>query len=301
MKKLFLSLLLGVMMAYSATAQEQSTMSPEYEREYHATIERISQRLDAAMTKLEAGDSTALAEVASLESSMAYVFIQMKEDYESALPWVRRCIERNADLSEPHYKSDIAKAHMMMSLYYRCGLAGIEKDSVKSFEWYEKAAHMGDSQGMFELGLAYHYGEVVEANERKAFEWWLASANDGFYDAYRNVAIGYYFGNGVKRDYTKAAQWAEKGVDADDGYCTLMLGIAHYKGQGVKRNYEKAFGWFNLSVRQGEPSANQALAECYYYGRGVERDYEQAKILCQRGVELEDEEAVKFMKKLRNK
>ncbi len=301
MKRLTTLLLCGFVAISAATAQEIKTLSPEYEQNYRETVERITQRLEAAMAKLEAGDSTALAEVASLESSMAFVIIQSKEDYQSALPWVRRCIARNADTSNPAFKSDIAKAYMMMSIYYNCGLAGIEKDSIKTFEWYEKAAHMGDPQGMFELGLAYHYGEVVAADEKKAFEWWLASANNDFYDAYRNVAIAYYFGSGVKRNYAEAIKWSEKGVDADDGYCALMLGIAYYKGQGVKRDYDKAFGFFNLSVRQGEPSANQALAECYYYGRGVKRDYEQAKEWCQRGVVLEDEEAVKFMKKLKNK
>lgn len=301
MKRLFTLLLCGFAAISVATAQELKTLSPEYEQEYRETVERISQRLEAATAKLQAGDSTALAEVASLESNMAFVLIRSENDFQSALTWLRSSIERNVELSDPAYKSDIAKAHMMMALYYNCGLAGIEKDSIKTFECYEKAAHMGDPQGMFELGLAYHYGEVVEADERKAFEWWLASANNDYYDAYRNVAIVYYFGYGVRRDYAKAAHWAEKGMESGDGYSTLMLGIAHYKGQGVKRDYDKAFGWFNLSVRQGEPSANHALAECYYYGRGVERDYVQAKIWCQKGVDANDEEAVKFMKKLKNK
>lgn len=301
MRRLFTLLLCGFATISVATAQQLKTLSPEYEQEYRETTERISQRLEAAMAKLEKGDSTALAEVASLESSMAFVLIQSKNDYRSALPWVRRSIARNAQQVPPDFKDDIARAYTMMALYYGYGFAGIEKDPIKAFELHEKAASMGDPQGMFELGLAYQLGEVVAADEKKAFEWWLASAENDGYEAYRNVAIGYYLGSGVKRNYVEAVKWAEKGMDVHDEYCTFILGIAYYKGQGVKRDYDKAFGFFNLAVRQGESTANQAIAECYYYGRGVERDYEQAKIWCQRGIDAEDEEAVKFMKKLKNK
>lgn len=301
MKRLTTLLLCGFAAISVATAQEVKTFIPGYEQEYQGAVERISQRLKAATAKLEAGDSTALAAVASLESSMAFVLIQSKEDYQSALPWVRRCIARNVQQPTPAFKADIAKAYTMMALYYDRGFAGFEKNPKKAFEWFQKAAAMGDPQGMFEVGMAYQVGEVVAADQKKAFEWWLASAKNDGYEAYRNVAIGYYLGDVVKRDYAQAVRWAEKGVGVHDEYCAFMLGLAYYKGQGVKQDYNKAFKFFSLSAEQGEPSAFQAVAECYYYGRGVKRDYEQAKAWCQRGVVLEDEEAIKFMKKLKNK
>lgn len=352
MKKRLLLFLL-VMIALTSVAQESNEHTEELEREWQAAIGRITQRLAETNAQAAAGDSTALAYVASLESQMAYVYFQCYKDYSRALPWVHSCVNRQVnmtvqtsgsdveDMNAKWAREDIAKAYTMMALYYANGWAEVPKDPQQTFFWCKKAAEYGDEQGrfmlaeyysdgvgveqdnaqavywyekileneqhykyvdaLFNLGLIYYYGQGVAEDEKKAFELWLAAAKRGYTNAYRNVALWYHTGTGVKRNYEQAVEWAKKGSEIGDGGCTFILGVIHYRGQSVKRNYDKAFELFLMAAEQGYTDACQAVAECYYYGRGVERDYSQAKEWCQKGVDSGDEEAVKLMKKLKNK
>ncbi len=56
---------------------------------------------------------------------------------------------------------------------------GIQKDDVKAFEWYSKAAAQGDPSAQFNLGLMYLNGQGVQKDDIKAFEWYSKAAAQG--------------------------------------------------------------------------------------------------------------------------
>ena len=62
-------------------------------------------------------------------------------------------------------------------MYYKG--EGVEKDSKKAIEWYEKAASQGFAKAQYNLGVMYDNGYGVEVNEQKAYELLQKSLNQG--------------------------------------------------------------------------------------------------------------------------
>ncbi|KAF0544221.1 calmodulin-dependent protein kinase [Gigaspora margarita] len=61
---------------------------------------------------------------------------------------------------------------------YQNGI-GVEKDGQKAFEYYQKSANMGNSEGTRMVGFCYQNGIGVEKDEQKAFEYYQESADMG--------------------------------------------------------------------------------------------------------------------------
>ncbi len=85
-----------------------------------------------------------------------------------------------------------------------------QKDTQKSFYWYEKAANQGLSVAQFNLGLTYLDTKNRTENPEKAFYWMGKAANQGDLDAMNYLGLMYKKGYGVKQNYTKASEWYKK-------------------------------------------------------------------------------------------
>ena len=55
-----------------------------------------------------------------------------------------------------------------------------------------------DSEQLRTLGCNYELGIGVEKDEKKAFEYYMKAAELGNSDAMQNVSLCYYYGTGVK-------------------------------------------------------------------------------------------------------
>ncbi|KAF0458302.1 calmodulin-dependent protein kinase [Gigaspora margarita] len=53
---------------------------------------------------------------------------------------------------------------------------GVEKDEKKSFEYYMKAAELGDAVAITHVGYCYNDGIGVEKDEKKCFEYYTKAA-----------------------------------------------------------------------------------------------------------------------------
>jgi TPR repeat protein len=82
------------------------------------------------------------------------------------------------------------------------------KDTVKSVEWYTKAADLGNSVAQLNLGNLYH----SQGEYKKSFELYLKSAEQGEPQAAYNVFAYYSQGmeGATEKDTTKALEWLEK-------------------------------------------------------------------------------------------
>jgi len=65
---------------------------------------------------------------------------------------------------------------------------GIEKDTAKTCEIYEKLAAKGDPDAVYSLGILYENGKGVEKDVKKAIEQYQQAAEKGLHDAW--YAIG---------------------------------------------------------------------------------------------------------------
>ena len=69
---------------------------------------------------------------------------------------------------------------------------GVKVSLELAFEWYMKAAELGDVYGCFNVGECYYHGKGVEQDAVKAFEWYMKAADKGDMQSQVNVANAYY-------------------------------------------------------------------------------------------------------------
>lgn len=69
---------------------------------------------------------------------------------------------------------------------------------------YLRAAKLGESESMLNLGVAYFYGNGVQKNQRRAVSWYRQAAEQGEIKAKYNLGLCYKWGDGVKEDIAVA-------------------------------------------------------------------------------------------------
>ncbi len=87
-------------------------------------------------------------------------------------------------------------------------------DPKKAAEYFSRAAALGDSEAMFELGKLYEKGIGVNQDFAKALELYRNSADLGFADAINDLGFLYYQGAaGVRQDPEEAVKLFLKAAD----------------------------------------------------------------------------------------
>ena len=89
----------------------------------------------------------------------------------------------------------------------------MEKNVVKAFEWYSKAAAQGEVVAEHNLANCYRYGIGVREDERKGWIWMVKSANNGYLNAqkicYQNYKAAGSSWMGIAIKYILAASRQE--------------------------------------------------------------------------------------------
>ena len=73
---------------------------------------------------------------------------------------------------------------------------------------------MGNADAMWYIGHKYSRGSGVKKNELEAWNWYHKAADLGNGKAMSSIALYYYGGLGpVKQDYREALKWYKKAVE----------------------------------------------------------------------------------------
>ena len=83
----------------------------------------------------------------------------------------------------------------------------VPAEPAKGLALLKKAAHAGEADAAFELGMAYAHGTSVEQNLNYAFGYYLKAALQGHMKAQYALAKLYMEGRGVPQDYNEAMKW----------------------------------------------------------------------------------------------
>ncbi|HTK95098.1 MAG TPA: tetratricopeptide repeat protein [Terriglobales bacterium] len=121
-------------------------------------------------------------------------------------------------------------------------------------------AAAGDPAAQFELGMTFHDGKGVPANDLKSAEWVRKAADQGYAPAENELGVMYRLGEGVERDKAEAVRWFHLAAQHGSAKAMYNLGAAFYNGDGVAIDDAASLRWFLLSQAFGDDKAADAVA-----------------------------------------
>ncbi len=171
-----------------------------------------------------------------------------------------------------------------------CGLAflcktgtGVIQDLRKAFEFYMKAAELGDVEGEFQVAVAYSYGNGVRKNKKREVLWLRKAATQGHPGA--SSVLASIFAD--KDDIAEAAKWYRKAAESGNGDAQYQLARLYEQGVGVPKSDREAFFWYLKAAEQDNVQAYVPVADRYREGRGVAQNGMEALRWYMKGAALE--------------
>lgn len=233
--------------------------------------------------------------------------------------------EGNSDLGlndEDYYKTELKLAQLgadmgngelalwVGEIYQGGHVDGLnEVESVrKAFEWWEKAAELGNPRGWTDIGLVYQHSTVpgggaaygdIEENPEKAVEYIKKADEAGDMKAPRYLGLLYE----KEKNYEKALEYFEKSAQSGDLTSTYYSGKYYLEGIGTETDYAKALEYLTSAAESekvvpGVADSRYKLASMYEEGLGVEADKEKAEYWYRSAAEEGNEDAAEALKRL---
>ncbi|MGH7953989.1 MAG: tetratricopeptide repeat protein [Limisphaerales bacterium] len=106
--------------------------------------------------------------------------------------------------------------------------------------------------------MLYWWARGVKANRRRAFEWFWKAAWLGDAEANTYVGMCFHDGVGVKKNFKRAFKHYRLASEKDP-YAQYCLGLCYRNGEGIKKNKRLVFSWLKKAAANGEKDAVQAL------------------------------------------
>jgi len=177
-----------------------------------------------------------------------------------------------------------------------------------------RKAEQGDAESQFRVGVAYFYGQGVQADEEEALRWvrraasqknghaldmlnhrtmfqeYQAKAEQGDAEAQYKLADCLFYSKGVKSDEVEAMKWYRKAAEQNHAKAQFALGNYYHTKCMMRsfflRSYANALGsweadreavkWLRKAAEQNEFAAFYPLGLHYSRGLGVEKDSKEA-------------------------
>ncbi|KAG2220900.1 hypothetical protein INT45_013029, partial [Circinella minor] len=148
----------------------------------------------------------------------------------------------------------------------------VQRNIRKAFEYYEKAATHGDTDGQFQVAFMLANGVseppvvFIKRNHAKAFEWYSKAADAGHKTA--QYSLGLYYLNAIqpvtKIDNEKAAHLFERA--ASQGVIVAMIQLAKIMLKSNSGQEQEALYWLRRAASQGDAAGMRELAAAYESG-----------------------------------
>jgi TPR repeat protein len=130
----------------------------------------------------------------------------------------------------------------------------------------EKRAKANDPVALFQLGAKCHR----EGNYKGAFEYWKKAAALGDMDAHYNLSIMYRKGEGDEKDIKKSVYHLEEAAIGGHADARYNIGLQEIENRRIYR----AMKHFIIAAKQGENDSLKAVKINFRRGFMSEEDYE---------------------------
>ena len=145
----------------------------------------------------------------------------------------------------------------------------IQKDESKAYELTKKAADQNHPAALANLGVCYKFGVGTPKNETESLNAFMKAANAGNDIAQVEIGNAYLYGNGVEQSFTEAQKYIDAAANQKNASALNIKGNFYYYGWGVTQDYQTAAEWYKKAVEEGNPDAYAQLAYMYLAGQGV--------------------------------
>lgn len=173
---------------------------------------------------------------------------------------------------------------------------GVNRDTDRAFELFNKAAKLGDFLALYNLGWYHFKGISTKTNYVEAEKFFLEviRKNPQFMPAYQGLSQIYDKGGfGIDVNYSKAFEMYSKASELGDLISTFSMGSYYERGLVNGKPdftkslecYLKAKNYWETNIKPAGLIANK-IAEYYLYGRGVEIDLDRAISYYKESIEL---------------
>jgi len=198
------------------------------------------------------------------------------------------------------YLQEAVKHGSIDALYWIgvCLLKGKGNDPNKALGYFEKAAQEDHCEAQYQLGRCFELGIGTKPDKKKAFEWFRKAAILGQPDAQFKMAVGYYSGcDGVLRREIEAMILFKKCADRGNVQAQSFLRETIDKYQSVV--FQKLENLFQ-EVSKGEKEDDYRLA-CFLLRKGDAHDAEEAMIWLAKAAEKGHQEAKYDIEEMRSR
>ncbi|MBI3415093.1 MAG: SEL1-like repeat protein [Verrucomicrobia bacterium] len=177
-----------------------------------------------------------------------------------------------ADIRARAEKGD-AQFQFEMGAAFHDGNLGVAKDNAEAVKWYRKSAEQNYAAAQHNLAVCYEKGQGVAKDEVEAVKWYRKAAEQNLAEAQKILGALYAFGRGVAKDEVEAVKWFRKAAEQNIATAQFNLGACYSNGQGVAKDEVEAVKWYRKAAEQNLAEAQNNLGVCYANGHGVAKDY----------------------------
>lgn len=205
----------------------------------------------------------------------------VQANYEEGMKWQYKAAESNSP-----------------SILYTTGVIceQFADDSIKAFNYFKKAADLGNVEACLNVGLHYRDGIVVNQDYAKALEYYTKATEKGNPVGYINVGTIYYLSYqdytyhnidlGVEKDLNKAIQNLEASLNIVENVdAHYWLGLCYWYAKDDNKDDTKAFNHIKIAAEGNHAAAQMQLYFFYCHGIGVEPNQKLAQMWRKRAIE----------------
>ncbi len=144
------------------------------------------------------------------------------------------------------------------------------KQPAMAVKWYEKAAQVGSTTALVDIGHIYRYREGGLWDPEKAFAYFSKAAELGNLHGHAGIGRMYLSGEGWKKNYVLARKHLLLGQDEIGS--AYLLGRIYNHGLGIKKDPPEAFKWFRKAAMKRGVFAMHEIGKMYRHGLLAEKD-----------------------------
>eukprot|EP00455_Lapot_gusevi_P040429 TRINITY_DN4573_c0_g1_i1.p1 TRINITY_DN4573_c0_g1~~TRINITY_DN4573_c0_g1_i1.p1 ORF type:complete len:617 (-),score=131.35 TRINITY_DN4573_c0_g1_i1:634-2283(-) len=178
---------------------------------------------------------------------MSYHGYGVPQDMRQAVHWFTKAAQQ-----------DEGEAMRFLAIIFGEGKGTVEKDDMKSLEWYARAAEVGNQPAKDKL-LAMFSKEVVDL--------WI-KACQGHVELQYQLALKYDHGRLVPVDHQKAIHWYQQAMPYHPSAATNLGAIFEQGQHGSPVQMERALQCYKMAAEMGDPWPMKNIGTIYLLGKG---------------------------------